>query len=288
MTYLSWSLYAAAWLAVALVFLFGAKKLFDLLTPYSLDVQLTEKDNPAIGLVLSGFLIGVAAIICGTFAGDGGDAVSLALFLSEIGGVALYVVIGMALLFFAGIVNDKLVLHRFCSQHEIVEERNMGVAAITTAAYISSGLIIGGGITGSFSLGTALLPFIAGQIGLVLFALLYQKLTSYDDQKEISEKKNTAAGVAFAGNLLAYGIILMKGVSMGGEGVEMRIDRLWHFLYYAIIGCLLLALVRFVTDRVFLPKEKLSKEIVEDQNLSAGFLEAGLALAISAVLVVCL
>jgi uncharacterized membrane protein YjfL (UPF0719 family) len=288
MIYLSWSLYAAAWLAVALVFLFGAKKLFDLLTPYSLEVQLTEKDNPAIGLVLSGFLIGVAAILCGTFAGDGGDEVSMALFLSEIGWVALYVVIGMALLFFAGIVNDKLVLHSFCSQHEIVEERNMGVAAIATAAYISSGLIIGGGITGSFSLGTALLPFIVGQIGLVLFALLYQKLTDYDDQKEIGEKKNTAAGVAFAGNLLAYGIILMKGVSMGGEAVEIWTDRLWYFLYYAIIGCILLVLVRVVTDRVFLPKEKLSKEIVEDQNLSAGFVEAGLALAVSAVLVVCL
>ncbi|MEI6890854.1 MAG: DUF350 domain-containing protein [Pontiella sp.] len=288
MIYLSWSLYAAAWLAVALVFLFAAKKLFDLLTSYSLEVQLTEKDNPAIGLILSGFLIGVAAIICGAFSGEGSNEVSIALFLSEIGGVALYVTIGMALLFFAGIVNDKLVLHSFCSQHEVVEERNMGVAAITTSAYISSGLIIGGGITGSFSLETILLPFIAGQVGLVLFALFYQKLTSYDDQKEIGEKKNTAAGVAFAGNLLAYGIVLMKGVSMGDEGMEMPIDRLWHFLYYAIIGCILLALVRGVTDRVFLPKEKLSKEIVEDQNLSAGFVEAGLALAVSAVLVVCL
>lgn len=288
MIYLSWSLYATAWLAVALVFLFGAKKLFDLLTPYSLDVQLTEKDNPAIGLVLSGFLIGVAAIVCGTFSGESDGAVSIALFCSEIGGVVLYTVIGMLLLFFAGIVNDKLVLHRFCSRHEIVEERNMGVAAIATATYIASGLIIGGGITGSFSLGTTVLPFLAGQVGLVLFALLYQKLTSYDDQKEIGEKKNTAAGVAFAGNLLAYGIILMKAVSMGGEGVEMRVDRLWHFFYYALIGCILLVVVRWVTDRVFLPKEKLSKEIVEDQNLSAGFVEAGLALAVSAVLIVCL
>ncbi|VGO16491.1 hypothetical protein PDESU_05082 [Pontiella desulfatans] len=287
MIYLSWSLYAAVWLAVALVFLFVAKKLFDLLTPYSLEVQLTEKDNPAVGLVLGGFLLGVAAVVCGTFAGESGE-VSVAGFAADIGWVAIYVVIGMVLLFFAGIVNDKLVLHRFQNQHEVVEERNMGVAAIVAATYLGSGLIVGGGISGSFSLTTAILPFIAGQIALVLFAHLYQILTKHDDLKEIGENKNVAAGVAYAGNILAYSIILMKGVSMGGEGIEMRIDRLWHFLYYAVAGSILLSVVRMVADRVFLPKARLHDEIVEDRNLGAGFIEAGLALATAAVLGFCL
>lgn len=288
MIYLSWSLYAAAYLAVAIIFLFGAKKLFDLLTPYSLEVQLTEKDNPAVGLVLIGFLIGVTAVICGTFSGESSETVSVAQFISELGPVTLYVIIGMALLFFAGVINDKVVLHSFCCQREIAEKRNLGVATITAVTYIGSGLIVGSGITGSFDLLSAILPFVLGQIGLVLFALLYQKLTAYNDQEEIGEKKNTAAAVAFAGNLLAYSIILMKGVSMDGGGVEMQIDRLWHFLYYAIIGCVLLAATRRVTDRIFLPKAQLSKEIVNDRNLSAGFVEAGLALATSAILVVCL
>lgn len=287
MIYLSWSLYATVWLAVAVVFLFGAKKLFDLLTPYSLEVQLTEKDNPAVGLVLGGFLLGVAAVICGAFAGESGD-VSVAQFATDIGLVAIYVILGMVLLFFAGILNDKLVLHRFRNQHEIVEERNMGVAAIVASTYLGSGLIVGGGISGSFSVTTAILPFVAGQIALLLFAHLYQLLTKQDDLKEIGEKKNIAAGVAYAGNILAYSIILMKGVSMGGDGIEMRMDRLWHFLYYAVAGCILLMVVRMVADRVFLPKVRLHDEIVEDQNLSAGFVEAGLALATSAVLIFCL
>lgn len=288
MIYLSWSLYATAWLAVALVFLFGAKKLFDLLTPYKLEVQLTEKDNPAVGLVLAGFLLGVAAVICGTFAGESTGDVSVALFIADIGGVALYVLIGMILLFFAGVLNDKLVLQNFRNQHEIVEERNLGVASVVAVTYLGSGLIVGSGITGSFSLFSAIMPFMAGQIALILFALLYQKLTKHDDQEEIGEKKNLAAGVAYAGNLLAYAIILMKGVSMGGAEIELGIDRLYNFLYYAVSGCILLSIVRVITDRVFLPKVNLHDEIVTDQNLSAGFIEAGLALAVSVILTFCL
>lgn len=288
MTYLIWSLYAAAYLVVALAFLFGSKKLFDLLTPYSLESQLTEKDNPAVGQVFTGFILGVTAVICGTFAGDSGGEVSIAQFFADLGPVVLYVLIGMLLLFFAGILNDKLVLHKFCNQREIIENRNMGVASIVAATYVGSGLIVGSGITGSFSINSALLPFFAGQIALILFALLYQKLTSYDDLEEIGEKKNVAAGVAFAGNLLGYSIILAKGVSISPEAVDVPLDRLWHLLYYAVVGSILLALTRLITDRVFLPKERLSKEIVEDQNLSAGLVEAGLAIAVSAVLVVCL
>ena len=289
MMYLSWSLFAAAWLAVAFVFLFLAKKLFDWLTPYSVDRQLTEKDNPAVGLVLGGFLLGVVAVIFGTFSGGDGDAeVSAARFIQEIGPVALYVVLGMLMLFLAGVINDRLVLHKFSNEQEIIRDRNMGVAAIMAATYIGSGLIVGGGIRGSFSFSSALLAFLVGQVGLVLFALLYQKMTKYDDLEEIGEKDNVAAGVAFAGNMLAYSIILARGVAMGDAGVESGIDRFFHFLYYAVAGAVLLAVARLITDRVFLPKAKLSREIVEDRNLSAGFIEAALAVSISVVLAVCL
>ena len=289
MMYLSWSLYAAAYLAVAIVFLFGAKKLFDWLTPYSVDAQLTEKDNPAVGLVLSGFLLGVVAIIFGTFSVEGdGESVSMTRFAAEIGPVALYVVVGMVMLFFAGVVNDRLVLYRFSNAKEIVGDRNLGVAAIMAATYLGSGLIIGGGIQGSFSLSSAFLAYGVGQVGLVLYARLYQAMTSYDDLEEIGEKDNVAAGVAFAGNLLAYAIILSKGVSLGADGLETWRDCAFHFLYYAVAGAILLFVVRFVTDRVFLPKAKLSKEIAEDRNLSAGFVEAAVAVAVSVVLAVCL
>lgn len=289
MLYLLWSLYATAWVGVALALLLISKFLFDRLTPYSVDQQLTEHDNPAVGMVLSGFMLGIVAVIGGVFtSGDAIEEISMAQFLSDLIPVLIYAGVGIVLLLLSGIINDRALLHKFCNHKAITTDRNLGVAAVMAATYLGSGLVIAGGIIGSFSLLSALIAFALAQLGLVLYALLYQKLTSYDDLKEIGERKNTAAGVAFAGNLLAYSIILAKGVSMTGGAVETRIDRAAHFLYYALFGCLLLVVIRSVTDRTFLPKAKLSKEIVEDRNLSAGIMEAGLAFAAGLILAFCL
>ena len=56
MTEIYWVLYSAGYLLFAVIFLLFAKKLFDGLTSYSVNTQLTAKDNPAVGLLLSGFL----------------------------------------------------------------------------------------------------------------------------------------------------------------------------------------------------------------------------------------
>lgn len=44
--------------------LFGiAYKVFDLLTPYSLNKELLEEHNVAIGIVVAGFMIGIAIVV---------------------------------------------------------------------------------------------------------------------------------------------------------------------------------------------------------------------------------
>ena len=53
-TDLAWFAYSGGYLAVSLIFLFIAKLLFDLVTPYCLKKELTEKDNPAFGVHLAG------------------------------------------------------------------------------------------------------------------------------------------------------------------------------------------------------------------------------------------
>ncbi|MHC4703309.1 MAG: DUF350 domain-containing protein, partial [Planctomycetota bacterium] len=140
MTEFMWILYSTGYLLFAIIFLLVAKKLFDLFTPFSVDVQLTEKDNPAVGILITGFLLGVTAIICGVFIGEGPDEPSLSAFLEEIGPVVIYGFIGMLLLFVAGIINDKIVLREFSNRKEIIESRNSAVAVIVAATYIGSGL----------------------------------------------------------------------------------------------------------------------------------------------------
>jgi uncharacterized membrane protein YjfL (UPF0719 family) len=290
MTELLWVLYSTGYLIVAIIFLLLAKKMFDLLTPYSLNVQLTAKDNPAVGLLLGGFIVGVAIVLCGVFSGDAPELPTWAGFLAEMGPVILYGVVGMVMLFIAGVINDKVVLRHFSNHKEIVDNQNSAVAVIMAATYIGSGLIVAGGIRGSLDMVSALLSFAIGQVAFVAFGLIYQLLTKYDDEEEISKNKNLAAGIAFAGNLLAYGMILMRGVRIDDAVVETwsLADRSLNALYYALAGCVLLVVARVITDRAFLPGGKVSEEIVRDRNLNAGYIEAALALSVGAVLVFCL
>ncbi|MEM7392721.1 MAG: DUF350 domain-containing protein [Verrucomicrobiota bacterium] len=287
MLYVHWILYSLGYLFTAGLFLWLAKKLFDLLTPYSVDLQLTEKDNPALGITLVGYLLGVAAIICGVFSGETVEP-TLAVFKEEIVPVVIYGALGMVLLFVAGIINDKVVLNQFSNQKEIAENRNTAVATVMGAAYTGSGLIIAGGIVGSLDLQSALAAFVVGQLALTIFARIYQAVTKYDDQEELGARKNLAAGLGYAGHLLAYSIILMKGLAMNNADLISWTDRLIHVAYYAVAGCILLFLIRLLNDRLFLPKAKLSEEIARDRNISAGVMEAGLAMAAGCILNFCL
>ena len=284
MEYVYWLLYSLGYLITGVLLLFIAKKIFDLLSSFSLDRQLTEKDNPAIGIVITGYLLGIVAILCSTFNGETIEP-TLNQFTTEIVPVLIFAFIGMALLFIAGLLNDKVVLRKFSNQQEIIERRNSAVATVVAATYIGSGLIIAGSIQSTDVYVNLLINFALGQIALIIFAFIYQAITHFDDQKELGEQNNLAAGLGYAGNLIAYSLILMKGLTMNEEGLVTWSDRLTHFAYYALAGCALLFLSRLITDRIFLPKSSLAKEIERDQNLCAGLLEGGLALAMGAILV---
>jgi uncharacterized membrane protein YjfL (UPF0719 family) len=283
---LIWVLYGTGYVVAALLALYIAKELFDLVTPYKLRVQLSEKDNPAVGVVLFGYLLGVIAVVCGAFV-DGtaaeGTPLTLVWFFRELGPVALFTALGMLLLLLAGLINDKLILHGFSNTKEIVDDQNVSVAIIISAGYIGSGLIIAGAISKSVELVWTVVAFLLGQLALVVFGLIYRWATSYDDHDELSEKHNLAVGLAYAGNLLAFCLLMMRGLAAGVD--DTWLDRLWHFGYYAVAGAVLLPLLRFVNDRLFLPGVRLNKEIVEDQNSNAGILEAGLAIAMGILLV---
>jgi len=290
-----WILYGGAYIVVSIAFLYFGKLLFDFATPFKLDTQLTEKDNPAMGVVLTGYLLAIIIIICGVMMSDGeegggadGAGFNLIDFAVELGPVGLYTFAGILFLLLSGYINDKLILKDFSNAHEVTERKNVGVAVIISAGFLGSALIIAGAIQGSLDWASALTGFGIGQLLLVMFALLYQRATAYDDQQELHQRKNLAVGLAFGGNLVAYSLLLMKGLTMSGGGLETVADRVSHFGYYAIIGAVVLPLLRIVNDRLFLPGVKLDDEIVEDRNVNAGLMEAGLAISMAAILIVCL
>ena len=95
--------------------------------------------------------------------------------------------------------------------------------------------------------------------------------TSFDLHREI-ERDNIAVGVAFAGVLIGFGNI----IRLAGEGdFVLWTQSLSEFGYYAVVGLLLLPLVRLFADKVLLPGARLTDELVQDvPNVGAGAIEA--------------
>lgn len=278
-----WAIYGLGYVAVALTFLLTAKVVYSWFVPYSLKKELAQVDNPAVGIVFSGYLVGVICVICGTLAGAGFNASESPHFLLELPILIFYGTLGVILLILTGFVNNRLILKDFFSYKSLVESSNKSIGVIAASVYLSTGLIIAGGIHGSMDPVSVLVSHVIGQSALLVFSVFYQWVTKYNEKIEIGEKRNLAAGFSFGGNLIAYSLILMKAVS--ATDVVFWEYRLRYFGYYALLGGLLLVLLHIINERIILPEVKLSDEIVNDQNINAGLLDAVTSIGAAAILI---
>ena len=283
------------YVGMGIVVLALAKLVQDLLTPYKINDQLSHRDNHALALSIAGYYLGVIAAFIGavyqplTVIEE--DAYK---FTSEFGWdvleVFLYSVAGIVALNIARILVDKLVLYKFKTEKEIVEDQNAGTGAVEMGVYIGVGLVIAASIAGSGA-DTAtdstvvenairsLVFFGLGLIVLGLYVLFYQVTTSFDIHDEI-EKDNVAVGVALAGNLIAMGIVAFKAVF--GEFVSWE-ESLAGFVTFAVAGFILLFVVRFLVDKILLPSTSVSDELAKDRNVGVAYIES--AVVISAALI---
>ena len=247
----------------------------DLVTPYKVDDELTEKDNVALAVSMAGYLGATTVIYIGALLGP---SQGIILDLMTVGGYSL---IGIILLNLSRIMNDRLILHQFSNVKEIIEDRNAGTGAVQFGSYMASGLIVAGAIHGEGGgIHTLLAFFFLGQAALIAFTKIYNWITPFDIHDEI-ERDNVAAGVAFGGTLLAVGIILMKGAS--GNFIDWG-HNLSIFAMDVALVFILLPMMRYFFDRVILPQSSLDHEIQHDQNLGAGILEMIGAISFSVIL----
>ncbi|MCB0663003.1 MAG: DUF350 domain-containing protein, partial [Saprospiraceae bacterium] len=70
---LRWLMISVSYLLVALVAIVVSKICLSKLTPFSLDEELTVKDNPAMGLAVAAYYVSVVIIFLGAAVGPSGD-----------------------------------------------------------------------------------------------------------------------------------------------------------------------------------------------------------------------
>lgn len=240
--------------------------------------QLWSKDNPAAGLVLGGFTLGLFLALAGLLQGD---ATTLA---ADAGDVAIHgagALAGMTLA--AGLWRVLLDLDL---GRDVVEGRNLGAALLIGVSFVATGLVYQGALSGDGSRGLVAAGFFAlGQGALFAAVLLYEFLTPYDVAKEVGVKANAAAAVAASGAVLAAGLLVADAVAGDFGGWKASIlETLPHLLPAALLPA-----VRWtIVNGLLLGGRSADREIAEDRNLAVGAVEAAAYVGVAVVLVVLL
>ncbi|MDN5871829.1 MAG: DUF350 domain-containing protein [Nitrococcus sp.] len=274
--WLASALQSGAMLALFVLVFLIAKAVKELATDFDIRAQLTGHDNPAVAIALAGYYLGVMIVFIGAYLGPSEGL------LNDLLVVGLYSLLGILLLNVARWSNDHFIMHTFSVRKELLEDHNAGTAAVVFASYVASGLVVAGAIHGEGGgIITALVFFALGQAALVIFTWVYDWIAPYSLHEEI-ERDNVAAGVGFAGALIGIGLIVMDAVS--GDFIGW-VQNLTVFVVEFAVVVVFLVLVRLFFDRVVLSGADLNREIAQDRNLGAGFLELTISIGFSAVLV---
>lgn len=259
---------AAIFIIVFFIFFFIGKVINDLLhREYKLNFELVEKDNAALALAVVGYYFGLVLAIGGTIAGP---SVGL---VEDLYDLVIYGILSIILLNISWFLCDKLILYKFRVSEELIRDHNQGTGVVSAGVSVASGFIIYGAVSGEGgSIWTVLVFWALGQVLLILAGLVYELITPYNIHEEI-EKDNVAAGVSFAGALVSIGVII--GLAGEGDFTAWSID-LPVYIGFAVLGLILLPIIRLLTDKVLLPTVKLSDEISaqEKPNVGAAYIEA--------------
>lgn len=223
--------------------------------------ELVERDNLAFAISHTGYLSGLVIAIGGALSGPSVEIIM------DLYDILVYGLLSILLLNFSIMLCDKIILRKFSTRKEIIDDRNAGTGIVEAAISVGTGLIIFAAVSGEGgSIITALGYWLIGQVVLILVSIIYNLITPYDIHEHI-EKDNVAVGVGFAGAILAISNIIRSALMGDFYSWTDTFSELWLIL---IIGLLSLPVVRFLTDKILLPGRKLTDEMVNQEHPNVG------------------
>lgn len=263
---------AVVYIAVAFAIFLIGKFVYQLLHPsFKVKEELVKKDNFAFAIAHVGYYIGLLLAIGSAIVGPSNGLVN------DIIDIAVYGVLAIVLLNCSIFLSDLLMLRNFSIRKEIIEDQNAGTGIIEGAVSIASGLIIFGAVSGEsgdmlFGILTAVVFWAFGQLALILTTRFYNWITPYNIHDHI-EKDNVAVGIGFAGAIIAIGNLIRFGLAGDFEG---WLPSFTETGFELLVGLILLPVMRLITDKILLPGEKLTDEIINQDhpNIGAALVEA--------------
>ncbi|MFP6703813.1 MAG: DUF350 domain-containing protein [Planctomycetaceae bacterium] len=268
--------------ATALVLLTVARAVFGRTTRLDPTTELIQHTNRAYGLYLAAFLAGTAIALAGTLFGRQAEPLDTALLAMACEGLLLIVLMDLGCT-----INDRLVLTGFSLDTEISSDRNQGAAFCVGGSCLATGLVLNGALSGysnSLLLGLrdTLILWAIGQLVLIIGAVLYRRLASFDIHQLIQYDNNAAAGLRFGSFLAGLGLVV-RGALLRAPMTEA--SHALDTLALAGGGLVAFALLYPLVRRLALLTRSSNDEVDMQGNMSVSLIDAavtlGLALLIS-------
>jgi uncharacterized membrane protein YjfL (UPF0719 family) len=250
------------------LFALGHALLSTLLRPVRLREELFSKDNPAVGIVVAGYDLGLVVSFGSVLMGESQG------WRADLSHVAAHGLGAIGLYYASGWLGRAAVVGRMDFLRELSGDRNAGLGSVFAGYLVASGLLIHGVLAGRGGGWPATLVFLAlAQAVLLAVGPIYGRVVGYRLREQL-RRDNLAAGVAYGGGLVGIGTIL--GEVLRGD-FESWGASLAGFAAYAVGGLVGLPVVRWLADLILAPGVRLGDEIAAEDagpNLAAGLIEA--------------
>ena len=245
--------------------------------------ELVEKDNFAFAIANVGYLSGVLIALGGALTGQSSDNL-----LADVLDFSLYACLSIVLLNLSILINDRFILRGINLKRELTQNQNIGVGVLDASVSIATGLIIYGAVSGDSlhdAVNGSLSTIVFWLIGMMLFVLsafVYNLILKFDLLEEL-KRKNLAVAIAYSGVIISIANLVRSGTQ--GDFISWESSG-YSILYNSVIALVALPFVRVLADKLLLPGQKLTDELVHQKvpNIGAGLVEAFAYIACSILL----
>jgi uncharacterized membrane protein YjfL (UPF0719 family) len=238
-------------------------------------IELEQADNKAFAISYAGYLLGLCILLTGPRIPTDPSDDPLQVVVDQL----LWGFLGIVLLTLNFLIQSKILLYSLDTVIETLN-KNLFVAIVEASCFIGTSFNIRAVLSGSpgrnmeESVGATLLFYALGQIILIVFTILFQKVTPYDDQAE-ARKGNPAAGMKMGANIIALSILTSSPLE--------KTDELSAFFVYVAAASIFLFAFSMLLDKLLLPGN-MNSEIENDQNWGLSLVSGAVTVSVAAML----
>src|SRR5215471_16592330 len=238
---------------------------------YSLTSETTVKDNPAVGIRFGLFLLASAIPFLNLLQPSGSG------FREDFSVVGFYGLVSILLLIISREVNDKLILFSFSNDAEVIGKKNVAIAVVEGSSYLGTAFIVSGAFSNvEYGIVAAFIWF---AVGLCVMAILDNIYALAVPGLQVAlASQDLAVALSLGGFLVSGGMAL--GAAIRGESLGWVQDAIDVGSFLAI-WFLVIIVVQFLMNRLFLPGTSVRKELITDRNVAAGIIEAVLFITVT-------